>query len=134
MRKMKDSGIEWIGEIPEKWSIEKLKRNVKIEMGQSPSSDCYNNDNIGFPFLQGNADFTDRFPVERIYTTEANKFSKVGDLLLSVRAPVGAINIADKEYAIGRGLCSITGGRVSVQFLWYAMEILRREFDANSTG
>lgn len=134
MRKMKDSGIEWIGEIPEKWSIEKLKHNVKIEMGQSPSSDCYNNDNIGFPFLQGNADFTDRFPVERIYTTEANKFSKVGDLLLSVRAPVGAINISDKEYAIGRGLCSITGGRVSVQFLWYAMEILRREFDANSTG
>ena len=56
MREMKDSGIEWIGEIPEKWSIEKLKRNVKIEMGQSPSSDCYNNDNIGFPFLQGNAD------------------------------------------------------------------------------
>ena len=134
MRKMKDSGIEWIGEIPEKWSIEALKRNVKIEMGQSPSSDCYNSDNVGFPFLQGNADFTDRFPIERVYTTEANKFSHTGDLLLSVRAPVGAINISDKEYAIGRGLCSITGGRISIPFLWYAMSILNKEFDANSTG
>ena len=134
MRTMKDSGIEWIGQIPDSWSVEALKRGVKIEMGQSPSSDCYNSDRLGFPFLQGNADFTDKYPVERIYTTEANKFSKIGDLLLSVRAPVGAINISDKEYAIGRGLCSITGNRVKVPFLWYAMEILKRGFDANSTG
>lgn len=134
MRQMKDSGIEWIGQIPDSWSVEALKRSVKIEMGQSPSSDCYNSDGIGFPFLQGNADFTDKYPVERIYTTEANKFSKIGDLLLSVRAPVGAVNISDKEYAIGRGLCSITGKRVKVPFLWYAMEILKRGFDANSTG
>lgn len=134
MRAMKDSGIEWIGQIPESWSVEALKRNVKIEMGQSPASECYNSDGVGFPFLQGNADFTDKFPVERMYTSAANKFSKTGDLLLSVRAPVGAVNIADKEYAIGRGLCAITGGRISIPFLWYAMAVLNHEFDANSTG
>ena len=131
---MKDSGIEWIGQIPESWSVEALKRNVKIEMGQSPASECYNSDGVGFPFLQGNADFTDKFPVERMYTSAANKFSKTGDLLLSVRAPVGAVNIADKEYAIGRGLCAITGGRISIPFLWYAIAVLNHEFDANSTG
>ena len=134
MRTMKDSGIEWIGQIPESWSVEALKRNVKIEMGQSPASECYNSDGVGFPFLQGNADFTDKFPVERMYTSAANKFSKTGDLLLSVRAPVGAVNIADKEYAIGRGLCAITGGRISIPFLWYAIAVLNHEFDANSTG
>lgn len=134
MRAMKESGFEWIGQIPENWSVEALKRNVKIEMGQSPASECYNSDGVGFPFLQGNADFTDKFPVERMYTSAANKFSKTGDLLLSVRAPVGAVNIADKEYAIGRGLCAITGGRISIPFLWYAIAVLNHEFDANSTG
>jgi type I restriction enzyme, S subunit len=133
-RKMKDSGIEWIGEIPEEWKICKIKYLVTVVMGQSPSSDNYNLEGIGEPFLQGNADFADKYPIERVYTCEASKFADIGDILLSVRAPVGAKNIANKKYAIGRGLCALRTQSINKDLLWYLIDIMNKEFEINSKG
>jgi type I restriction enzyme S subunit len=133
-RKMKGSGIEWIGEIPEEWKICKIKYLVTVVMGQSPSSDNYNLEGIGEPFLQGNADFADKYPIERVYTCEASKFADIGDILLSVRAPVGAKNIANKKYAIGRGLCALRTQSINKDLLWYLIDIMNKEFEINSKG
>lgn len=133
-RAMKDSGIEWIGQIPENWNISKLKNFNKIIMGQSPSSEDYNLDNIGFPFLQGNADFTNLYPKERVYTKSATKFSKPLDILFSVRAPVGEKNIANKRYAIGRGLCAICPMSHIMKYVWYFLDVVKKELDSISSG
>ncbi len=131
----KDSGIEWLGEIPEHWISSYLKYIAKINMGQSPSSSTYNNDKIGTRFLQGNADFGKLYPMARTYTTDVKKLSLIGDILFTVRAPVGAMNISDKVYAIGRGLCAITATNKShVPFLWFLMSIVKIELDTVATG
>jgi len=99
--KYKDSGIEWIGEIPEQWEVTKLKYSDKVIMGQPPNSDDYNDTNKGLPFLQGNADFKTLFPKPKVWCETANKIAEKEDVLLSVRAPIGAVNIADQSYGIG---------------------------------
>lgn len=86
--KYKDSGIEWIGEIPEGWGVKRLKYTDFIMMGQSPRSEDYNELHYGVPFLQGNSDFTEVFPKPRIYCHTANKIVNEGDILISVRAPI----------------------------------------------
>lgn len=131
---MKDSGVEWIGVIPKEWTVLKLKSIADITMGQSPNSDEYNDSGIGIEFLQGNADFNDFYPSARTYAKKWNKQSKVNDILLSVRAPVGAKNISDREYAIGRGLCAITPNKVTKEFLWYLIDIMNEEFKFISKG
>lgn len=131
---MKDSGIEWIGEIPEHWIISKLKHTSSVIMGQSPESITYNSESMGDPFLQGNADFTELNPVERIFTTDGKKFSAPEDILLSVRAPVGAKNISDKKYAIGRGLCAIRPIDANPRLIWYMIDLINVEFEAISVG
>ena len=105
--KLKDSGIQWIGKIPEGWEVHRLKFKETVIMGQSPDSESYNYEYKGYPFLQGNAEFSDVHPNPSIWCDVANKYALRNDVLLSVRAPVGAINIADQKYGIGRGLCAI---------------------------
>lgn len=129
---MKDSGIEWIGDIPEHWEICKLKYSDQVIMGQSPSSDDYIEDENAMPFLQGNADFKLLYPDPRIYCNTANKTSKVGDVLLSVRAPIGAVNISDTVYGIGRGLCAIRSISSIPKFLYY--QSLTKEEELNYLG
>lgn len=106
--KYKPSGIDWIGDIPEGWDVKKLKYCSIVNMGQSPESSEYNFSEEGLPFLQGNADFGSKNPTPRVWCATCKKRAKKGDLLFSVRAPVGAVNIADQEYGIGRGLCALT--------------------------
>jgi len=130
----KDSGVEWIGEIPEHWEIKKIKYISDITMGQSPKSEECSLDETGLPFLQGNAEFTSLHPIPKIYCNMANKFSKVNDILLSVRAPVGAMNISDRVYGIGRGLCAITANKVQVRYLWYSMNVSLEELFIKSKG
>ena len=77
-------------------------------MGQSPDSDFVNTEKIGTPFLQGNAEFTNKYPIEKYWCTKPQKIANPTDILLSVRAPVGAINIANKKFCIGRGLSAIS--------------------------
>jgi len=130
----KDSGIEWIGEIPEHWDLKQLKHVCKIIMGQSPSSDEYNINQYGLPFLQGNAEFGKQNPTPKLYCRQPNKKAKKGDILLSVRAPVGALNIADREYGIGRGLCAIRSYSVNNNYSWYLMHGVLNELYLMMTG
>ncbi|MDW7726427.1 MAG: restriction endonuclease subunit S [Candidatus Methanoperedens sp.] len=134
--KMKDSGVEWLGEVPEGWEILRLKYCSRINMGQSPSSEDCNIDGIGLPFLQGNAEFNAINPMPKQYCEVARKVSHKGDLLISVRAPVGALNIANQDYGIGRGLCGITTNchDFNPTFCWYLLHRVRVQLYMNATG
>ena len=76
-------------------------------MGLSPKSEFYNETGEGLPFHQGVTDFGERFPTDRVYCTVQKRIAEVGDILFSVRAPVGRINVANKKIVIGRGLSAI---------------------------
>ena len=91
-------------------------------MGQSPSSIFINEDSLGVPFLQANADFGDVTPQPHFWCTRPNKIASEDDLLLSIRAPVGEINIADQDYCIGRGLSSISFFGIDRTFGYYAIQ------------
>lgn len=123
-----------INEVPKRWNLKKLKFIGSVKMGQSPKSEDYNTQEIGNPFLQGNAEFGAVNPSTKTYCESANKISSQGDILFSVRAPVGALNIADREYGIGRGLCAITSSKVKPSFLWYALHVYRDELKSLATG
>lgn len=93
--------------IPTGWEVKKLSDIADITMGQSPDGSSYNEEKKGEIFFQGSTDFGWRFPTVRQYTTAPSRLAKKGDILLSVRAPVGTLNIADNDCCIGRGLASI---------------------------
>lgn len=95
------------GSIPEGWSVSKLSAIADITMGQSPKSEFYNENGIGKPFHQGVADFGAHFPSTRKWCKVEGRPAFAGDVLISVRAPVGRINIADTDIAIGRGLAAL---------------------------
>jgi type I restriction enzyme S subunit len=98
-----------IGMIPEDWDFDKLVNHAKIIAGQSPESTYYNSLGEGMPFLQGIRTFGNLYPTYDTWTTKITKLAKEDSVLLSVRAPVGEVNIADKDICIGRGLMSIQG-------------------------
>lgn len=134
MREMKDSGIPWIGEIPKEWKVGRIKDYTDIVMGQSPDGDCISSEPIGYPFMQGNAEFTDKYPKPIHYCSNPNKISREGDILMSVRAPVGALNLSDKVYGIGRGLCSIKSVNINQDYLWYYLKKSSVDFDYFGNG
>lgn len=129
----KSSGGEMIeselGMIPKGWEVGKLDDIAIITMGQSPKGSSYNEDGDGVVFYQGRTDFTNRFPVRRLYTTEPKRMAKSGDILMSVRAPVGDINIANEECCIGRGLCSLKSNVNMESYLLYMMLKLKEKFN-----
>lgn len=131
---MKSSGIDWIGDIPESWSIKRIKYCTDIIMGQSPDSNLIKEDNGIYPFMQGNAEFTNLYPKPSLYCDFPNKASRVGDILMSVRAPVGELNISDREYGIGRGLCSIRPAYFNTKYFWYFMLKSKGDFSVFSNG
>jgi len=120
-RKMKDSGIEWIGQIPENWEIVKFKLCADVIMGQSPDGNDIKNEGTVL-FMQGNREFGEKYPNPTLYCDTCNKHSRIGDILMSVRAPVGAINESDRVYGIGRGLCSIKAENINNGFLKYYLK------------
>jgi type I restriction enzyme S subunit len=89
------------------WQVVTLGKVAEILMGQSPPGSTYNERMEGLPFFQGIADFDYRHPIPRVYCTAPTRIAQPGDILLSVRAPIGKINIANRECAIGRGLSII---------------------------
>ncbi len=114
-----------VGEIPPGWKMKKLKDVCSLTMGQSPKSEFYNEAGEGQPFHQGVTNFGDRFPTDRLYCTVEGRIADAGDILFSVRAPVGRMNIADKKIIIGRGLSAIRHNNGHQAFLW---EQLRNRF------
>lgn len=122
-------------EIPFGWEVKELSTIAEITMGQSPSGDTYNENNDGTIFFQGCTDFGWRFPTIRKYTTEPARIAEVGDVLLSVRAPVGTLNIADNKCCIGRGISSLRSNKGFDSYLYYVMVNFKQIFDnRNGTG
>ena len=107
-----------------------------INMGQSPDSSTYNEECIGLPFFQGNADFGALHPSVRIWCSKPVKIAKKDDILISVRAPIGALNIADTECCIGRGLAALTVNPAICEqkYLWYGLESKIEELNSKGTG
>ena len=115
--------------IPKGWSAGQLSDIANITMGQSPSGDTYNENGSGTIFYQGCTDFGTRFPVPRVYTSAPTRFAKAGDILMSVRAPVGTLNIAMEDCCIGRGLAALNSKFGSQLHLLYTLSGFRQLFD-----
>ncbi|EIV5116266.1 restriction endonuclease subunit S [Salmonella enterica] len=116
-------------EIPAGWAVNTLSQIANITMGQSPAGESYNEDGIGTLFFQGSTDFGWLFPTPRQYTTSPARMAKKGDILLSVRAPVGDMNIANADCCIGRGLAALNSKSHSDGFLFYVMKYFKQIFD-----
>lgn len=114
----------------------KLKDVCKINMGQSPDSSSYNESGEGIPFFQGNADFGDRYPVTRIWCSEPKKVAQENDILISVRAPIGAINYSKEKCCIGRGLAALTVDKtkISEKLLFWVLKAKKEELNRQGTG
>lgn len=118
-----------LGMIPKGWEAGELEDIAIITMGQSPKGSSYNEHGDGTVFYQGCTDFMNRFPVRRLYTTEPKRIARDGDILMSVRAPVGDINIANEECCIGRGLCSFRSKDNIDSYLLYTLLNLKEQFN-----
>lgn len=116
-----------LGEIPKKWEIRKVGESFNLTMGQSPPGSTYNEDGEGLPFFQGNADFGFRYPEKRRYCTAPTRVARPDDTLVSVRAPVGAINMAWEECCIGRGVAALRHSSGSTSFTYYSVWALQEE-------
>ncbi len=109
------------------WELGTLSDLAEIVMGQSPSGDSYNEEGNGMVFFQGRTEFGARFPTIRLYTTEPKRVAKENDVLMSVRAPVGDINIAHEECCIGRGLGALRSKTGDQSFLLYTLYSLQQQ-------
>ena len=121
-------------EIPEAWNSGVFSEVANITMGQSPDGSSYNEDGEGTIFYQGSTDFGVRFRSVRMYTTSPSRFANRGDILMSVRAPVGAVNIANADCCIGRGLSAISSKISSITYIYYVVNYLRIRFDSLNTS
>lgn len=113
-----------------------LKDVCTINMGQSPDSNSYNDNGDGVPFFQGNADFGERYPITRKWCTAPTKMAAPNDILISVRAPIGAMNYAKESCCIGRGLATLTPdkSKVSSEFIFWLMKGKNQELNSKGTG
>jgi type I restriction enzyme S subunit len=121
-----DSELGWI---PKGWESSSVGAEFDVTMGQSPPGSSYNENGEGVAFFQGKTDFGFRFPVNRIYCTEPKRVAKKNDTLVSVRAPVGAINLASENCSIGRGLSAVRHHSGSISYTYYAMANLSKLFE-----
>lgn len=116
------------------WNEIRFSEIATVIMGQSPASEFYNNDGNGLPFMQGNRTFGDRYPTIDTYTTQITKKVSKGSILMSVRAPVGDINIAPLEMCIGRGLCAITAKDGNNEFVRYLLNYNMPKLKSSENG
>ena len=117
-----------LGHIPKGWTAGTLIEGFNLTMGQSPPGDTYNEDGNGLPFYQGRTDFGFRFPKRRIYCTAPTRHARPGDTLVSVRAPVGDINMTNEECCIGRGVAAVRHKSGATSFTYYSMANLYPDF------
>ena len=123
-----------IGKIPVDWEVISLKDVSEINMGQSPPSEDCNEKEEGLPFYQGNAEFGSKYPSPKKWCEKSKKIADEGDILISVRAPVGEINIAPHKCCIGRGLAAITAKSIHSQFLYHLLFLRRKYLQKISQG
>ena len=107
--------------VPDGWLRQPLVQHAEVVMGQSPKSQFYNEVGEGLPFHQGVTDFGRRFVSHRVFSTAGNRVAEAGDILISVRAPVGRINVTRDRIVIGRGLAAVRSRQETQSFLLYAL-------------
>lgn len=121
--------------IPTGWKDKRLSQIANITMGQSPLGESLNDSGEGVEFFQGSTDFGWQFPTVRQFTTQPTRMAKRGDILLSVRAPVGDLNVVHLDCCIGRGLAALNSRDGFNGFLFYVMQYFKTVFDRrNSEG
>jgi len=125
---------EVLGEMPKSWQVIELSDVADVVMGSSPKSKYYNESGNGLPFYQGNNDFNRRNPTTNVWCTEPVKQAKKGDILISIRAPVGDLNVATKDCCIGRGLAAIRPQSIDFDYLYYHLYERNNWFDRISSG
>ncbi|WP_162926080.1 restriction endonuclease subunit S [Chryseobacterium aurantiacum] len=119
----------------DEWKEMKLREVVNINMGQSPESSSYNLENVGYPLIQGNADIVDRVSEPRQYTSKPTKFCEIGDILLTVRAPVGYVARSKHNACIGRGVCSIkTKGNTQLEYVYQFLQYFEMKWKSLEQG
>ena len=114
----------------------KLRDVSNIIMGQSPDSSTYNTEKIGLPFFQGNADFGELNPIAKTWCSAPIKIAYKNYILISVRAPIGALNIAAETCCIGRGLAAfdVNNKMCTQKYLWYLLKAKKNELLSKGTG
>ena len=113
---------------------QKLEDIAIVTMGQSPKGDTYNSTGNGMPFLQGNRTFGDRYPTFDTWTTSPTKIAEAGDVIMSVRAPVGALNITPIKMCLGRGVCSIRAKNGCQDYIYYLMKYSMEQLLSKESG
>jgi type I restriction enzyme S subunit len=125
------------GKIPEGWGVKKLSDFCDILMGQSPPSSVYNTRGEGLPFFQGRKDFVEKYPSKAMWCSKPTRIASSGDVLLSVRAPVGDVNVATEKCCIGRGLSALSIKNDNKEFLYYLLlhnqDRLKQIFESEGT-
>jgi len=119
---------------PDGWSLSNLGSVAELTMGQSPSSNTYNDVGDGLPFFQGKADFGTHNPTVRVWCSEPTKIAEENSILFSVRAPVGDVNITPVQCCIGRGLAAITGTSVNQSYLYQKIQFVNHRFQLVAQG
>lgn len=118
-----------LGMVPRGWGYSSVGESFILTMGQSPPGDTYNQIGDGLPFYQGRTDFGFRFPSQRVFCTAPSRMAGKGDTLVSVRAPVGDVNMAMEECCLGRGVAGIRHPEGLQSFAFYSTRGLRDRFD-----
>ena len=118
-----------LGEIPEGWDASTIGQSFILTMGQSPPGDTYNEIGEGVPFYQGRTDFGFRFPIQRVFCTEPTRLAQTRDSLVSVRAPVGDVNVALQQCALGRGVAGLRHPKGHQSFVFYSARSLKLHFE-----
>jgi type I restriction enzyme S subunit len=122
--------------LPEGWKVKLLGRVASLVMGQSPPSSSYNVHGKGLPFFQGKAEFGDLYPVPTKWCSSPVRIAEEDDVLLSVRAPVGPVNLSPSKCCIGRGLCAIRGhpNVITQKYLFYYLRSIESRIAEKSSG
>ena len=125
-----------LGEIPEGWEVKTLRQCTHLTMGQSPPGHTYNEHGEGLPFFQGRSDFGSRYPSNRRFCSAPTRIAQPGDTLVSVRAPVGDINMAWDRCCIGRGVAALRHKSGTASFTYYyawKIQVALREYEHTGT-
>lgn len=132
--KLKRGLMQQLFTLKKDWIDTVLSDVATIIMGQSPSSKNYNESDEGLPLIQGNADIKNRKSIKRFSTSEITKEIKKGDIIMSVRAPVGSIAVSSFDSCIGRGICGIQPKNIDKEYLYYFLINKENEFEKKAQG
>ncbi|WP_404835522.1 restriction endonuclease subunit S [Aeromonas media] len=118
-----------LGKVPKGWCYSTVEQSFILTMGQSPPGNTYNDTREGLPFYQGRTDFGFRFPTQRVFCTKPTRLAQTRDTLVSVRAPVGDVNMALEACALGRGVAGVRHPEGHQSFVFYSIRGLKSHFE-----